>query len=235
VADVIDPKQWSLTLPTGHPGHPDEIPPAQLGEVDDPAAHLDHGGLLFTVHADGVTTAHSDYPRAELRELTPAGKHAAWSPKTGRHTLTVCQAVTALPPAKPQLVTAQIHDAKSDVMQVRLEGTRLIATAGDGKHKLTLDKAYRLGTPYQLRITAAAGQISVAYNGKTAGSMPATGSGWYFKTGAYLQSNTAHRDAPTATGAVRLYSATVNHSAAPSTPPAPTGAARESSQPSPAA
>ena len=64
----------------------------------------------------------------------------------------VRQAVTELPEAKPELVTAQIHDAESDVMEVRLEDKRLIAQYADGKKEFVIDPDYALGTPYDLRL-----------------------------------------------------------------------------------
>ena len=38
-----------------------------------------------------------------------------------------------------------------------------------------------------------------------------SGSGWYFKTGSYLQSNTEKGDAPDAVGKVVLYQVDVTH------------------------
>jgi hypothetical protein len=140
---------------------------------------------------------------------------ASWSNRTGTHTLSVRQAVTELPTAKPELVTAQIHDAESDVMEVRLEDKRLIAQYGGdaegGKKEFVLAPNYALGTPYDLRLVATDGRIDVFYNGKPAGSIAESGSGWYFKTGSYLQSNTEKGDAADAVGKVVLYQVDVTH------------------------
>ncbi|MBV9921564.1 MAG: polysaccharide lyase family 7 protein, partial [Pseudonocardia sp.] len=98
VNDVIDPAQWYLTLPTGQAGHPDTVTPAALARFTAPAFHLTRGaGLVLRATAGGATTAHSDYPRSELREVN-TGNLAAWSDTSGTHTLDVCQAVTELPP-----------------------------------------------------------------------------------------------------------------------------------------
>lgn len=220
VSDVIDPAQWYLTLPTGTPGRPDTVKAARLAAFTGPAFHLDpRGGLLLRATAGGVTTAHSDYPRSELREVD-RGKLAAWSDTAGTHTLQVCQAVTELPPVTPHVVVAQIHDTRSDVMEVRLEGAELLVRFAEGKKAFTLDPAYRLGTPYRLRIVAGGGRVVVFYNDRRAASIDQTGTGWYFKTGAYLQSNTAHGDAVDAGATVALFSATARHD-----PPLPGGAA----------
>ena len=145
--------------------------------------------MVFTANAGGVTTANSSYPRSELREMD-GDKLASWSNRTGTHTLAVRQAVTELPKAKPELVTAQIHDTESDVIEIRLEDNRLIAQYADGKKEFVVDPDYVLGTPYDLRLVAADGRIDVWYNGNHAGGVAQSGSGWYFKTGSYLQSNT---------------------------------------------
>jgi hypothetical protein len=215
VADVIDPEQWYLTLPTGKAGDPDTVDGTKLTTLSNPAFQFDRrrGGVQFRAPVSGVTTKNSDYPRSELREET-GGEHAAWSNTSGTHTLDVCQAVTEVPEAKPHVVTAQIHDTKSDVMEVRLEGTKLIAQYADGKKDFVLDPAYKLGTPYAVRIRAADGRITVSYNGKKMGTIDQSGRGWYFKTGSYVQSNTDKGDKADAAGTVELYSAVVQHDGA---------------------
>lgn len=211
---LLDLTNWYLTLPTGSSGTPDTVPQPTLTGYSGDFFRLDaaHDGIVFTANAGGVTTAHSAYPRSELREMEGTSK-ASWSNTTGTHTLTLRQAVTALPTAKPELVTAQIHDAQSDVIEIRLQGDQLVAAYADGKRSFALDPAYVLGTPYDLSLVAADGRIDVYYNGRHAGGITQSGSDWYFKTGCYLQSNTAHGDAPDTVGQVVLYSLQVDHSA----------------------
>ena len=124
--------------------------------------------------------------------------------------MSVRQAVTELPEAKPELVTAQIHDAESDVMEVRLEDKRDGPVRGRGEG-VRPRPDYTLGTPYDLRLVATDGRIDVLYNGRPAGSIVQSGSGWYFKTGSYLQSNTEKGDAADAVGKVVLYRVRVIH------------------------
>ena len=104
--------------------------------------------------------------------------------------MTVRQAVTELPKAKPELVTAQIHDAESDVMEVRLEDKRLIAQYAEGKKEFVVDPT----TPSARRTTCGWWRPTAASTSSTtanpAGSIAQSGTGWYFKTGSYLQSNT---------------------------------------------
>ena len=152
---MLDPSDWYLTLPTGHKGDPDTVAMPKLADHSCTAFHLNDAkdGVVFTANAGGVTTSGSSYPRSELREMT-GSKLASWTNTHGTHTLTVRQAVTTLPKAKPDVVTAQIHDANDDVLEVRLEGSKLIAQYNDGKTDVTLDPDYTLGTAYDLTLTA---------------------------------------------------------------------------------
>jgi len=112
---------------------------------------------------------------------------------------------------KPHVVTAQIHDAEDDVIEVRLEGQRLLVASDNGSNKITLDPAYVLDTPYDLEIDAAGGHIRVSYNATPKADITTSGSGWYFKAGSYVQSNPSRGDTPDAVGQVLLYSLTVQH------------------------
>jgi Alginate lyase len=212
-SQVLDLHNWYLTLPTGDSGEPDTVRQPALTSYSSPFFQLDpaRDGVVLTSNAGGVTTANSSYPRSELREMDGANL-ASWSNQSGTHTMEVRQAVVQLPKAKPEVVTAQIHDTKSDVMEVRLEGKRLIGQYADGKQEFVIDPAYVLGTPYDLRIVATGGRIDVWYNGNHAGGLSQSGSGWYFKTGSYLQSNTDRGDAADAVAKVVLYSVGVTHS-----------------------
>lgn len=210
---LIDLSDWYLTLPTGEEGDPDTVEQPRLATFSSDWFHLDPrgDGIVFTSNAGGVTTENSTYPRSELREMDGEDK-ASWSNRAGVHTMALRQAVTAVPPRKPEVVTAQIHDRKSDVVEIRLEGTRLVAQYDDGDSDVVIDPAYVLGTPYDLRLVATQGRVDVSYNGRIVASITTSGDGWYFKTGSYLQSNTAKGDAPGAVGQVVLYSLQVTHS-----------------------
>jgi poly(beta-D-mannuronate) lyase len=212
---LLDLTNWKLTLPTGQKGKknkPEEIEEPELSSFTNDFFHLNdtRDGVVFTANVGGVTTSGSSYPRSELREMNGSEK-ASWSNTTGTHVLRVRQAVTKLPEVKPHVVTAQIHDADDDVIEVRLEGRHLLVEYDDGDHEVTLDGAYVLGTPYDLEITAAGGRVRVSYNGKRMADIDKRGSGWYFKTGSYVQSNPRRGDAPDARSQVVLYSLRVRH------------------------
>ena len=58
---------------------------------------------------------------------------------------------------------------------------------------------------------AADGHIRAVYNGTPKGEIVKSGSGWYFKTGTYVQSNPSWGEASDAVGQVVLYSLDVQH------------------------
>lgn len=212
-AQVIDLRNWYLTLPTGASEKPDDVYQPRLATYGSKYFKLNdtHDGVVFAANAGGVTTKNSNYPRSELREMSGGGK-ASWSNTTGTHTMRVRQAVKSVPSAKPEVVTAQIHDASSDVVEIRLEGRALIAQYNDGRTNVPIDPNYRLGTPYDLKIVASGGRIQVFYNGAKKADIEKSGSGWYFKAGSYLQSNTTKGDDAGAVGEVVLYALDVTHS-----------------------
>jgi hypothetical protein len=213
-ADLLNLSDWFLTLPTGVEGDPDDVhPPALASFLDSDWFRLNdtRDGVVFRANAGGVTTENSNYARSELRELKD-GEPASWSNETGTHTMSLRQAVTRLPEVKPHVVTAQIHDGDDDVVLVRLEGERLMAQYDDGASAIVIDPAYVLGTRYDLRIVAANSRIEIFYNDRLAAEIPRSGSGWYFKTGSYVQSNPERGESPDAVAEVVVYSLRVEHS-----------------------
>jgi poly(beta-D-mannuronate) lyase len=211
-SDLVDLKNWYLTLPTGADGNPDTVQPAELAGYTSTYFQLneERDGVVFTAPVDGVTTKNSSYPRSELREMEGTDE-ASWSNASGTHMLRATEAVTELPRAKPELVTAQIHGGDDDVMQIRLEGTHMMVRYDDGAKQVTLDPNYRLGTPYDIEIVAADNAVRVRYNGEQKADLPLSGSTWYFKAGAYVQSNPSKGDTAAAAGQVIIYSLEVDH------------------------
>jgi hypothetical protein len=210
--DLLDLENWFLTLPIGPPGDPDSIDQPELLDYRSEWFDLtpDGAGVVFRAPAGGVTTKNSKYPRSELREMNGEEK-AAWSNTEGTHTLQTRQAITEVPRAKPEVVSAQIHDGGDDVMQIRLEGPTLVAQYADGKEQIVIDPDYRLGTPFDLRIVAANGRITVFYDGEQRAEIERSGSSWYWKIGAYTQSNPERGDGADAEGEVVVYSLSIEH------------------------
>jgi Alginate lyase len=210
--DLLDLENWFLTLPIGPAGDPDSIDQPELLDYRSEWFDLtpDGTGVVFRAPAGGVTTKNSKYPRSELREMNGEEK-AAWSNTEGTHTLETRQAITEVPRTKPEVVSAQIHDGGDDVLQIRLEGPTLVAQYDDGREQIVIDPVYRLGTPYDLRIVAADGRITVFYNGQRRAEIERSGSSWYWKIGAYTQSNPERGEDADAEGVVVVYSLSIEH------------------------
>jgi hypothetical protein len=86
---AIDYSIWELQLPIGSGNSPTTVPPSQLASFTDIYFYrAPDGGQIFMDPATGVTTADSNHCRTELRESTPSGAAASWSP-SGTNTMTV--------------------------------------------------------------------------------------------------------------------------------------------------
>lgn len=216
-ASRLDLTNWKIALPidTNHAGSPDEIKQPEIASFSLPPYFVSNpngAGVVFRAHAGGATTKNSKYPRSELREMTDGGhSEAGWSNQSGKHTMTVRQAVTHLPERKSEVVTAQIHDDSDDIVMVRLENRRLFVEA-DGSEIGVLNPEYVLGTPYVVTITAERNAIKVYYDGELKVSYDKDGTDYYFKVGCYTQSNTERGDKPDAYGEVIIYDLKVEHS-----------------------
>lgn len=207
--EVLDLRGWKLTLPVA--GAREIGQPELAGYADEWFSVRPDGGVAFRAECGADTTDGSHYPRSELREMTGNAK-ASWSNTSGTHTLSIDQAITRTPVVKPEVVAGQIHDGGDDVIQIHLSGRRLTVKYADGKKSILLDDAYALGARHRIDITAAGGRVKVAYNGAQKADLALSGSGWYWKVGAYVQSNTSKGDAPDAAGEVVVYAARVGHS-----------------------
>ena len=215
---AIDLKNWKLTLPTSDPKGPDEIKQPALNSFQNEWFKTDaEGAIHFKAPISGVTTKRSNYPRSELREMIKDGKtNASWSSKKGTHTLLLEEAITALPKTKKHIVVVQIHDAKDDILVVRLEGSKLWINV-NGKNVHLLNASYKLGERFSIKFVVNNGQSQVFYNGSTSPvyALKKSYSGAYFKAGSYPQSNCSKEEASLCNdqnfGEVVIYQAMVTH------------------------
>lgn len=214
---VIDLSCWKLTVPydTERKGNPDEIAQPELNMFEDANCFRttkSKDGVVFQARCDGLTTKNSEYPRSELREMTRDGKdEASWGTADGAiHSLLVVQAITRTPSVKPHVVCTQIHDAKDDVMVVRLEGKRLFIETCESA-KIDLDRNYKLATKFTLRIEAGGGHIKVWYNDALKMDWQTSRTGCYFRAGCYTQSNTRKGDRPDSYGQVVIHKLQAAH------------------------
>jgi hypothetical protein len=217
-AKVLDLSHWKLTVPMSSNGlgPAAEIKQPQLALFQDrhvffvdPRAKA----VIFRAPCGGVTTKGSKYPRSELREMSGSNPEspADWATTDSEiHTLTVIEAVTHLPDHKPHVCCAQIHDAKSDLIEVRVERGKLFVQR-DKASDAELDANYQLGTFFELKIVAGQGHVQAFYNGVPKMDWEVSRKGCYFKAGCYTQSNVEKGDAAEAYGevAIRKLSVTI--------------------------
>ncbi|MBP9719460.1 MAG: polysaccharide lyase family 7 protein [Candidatus Levybacteria bacterium] len=220
-AKVLNLTNWKITLPIGSDEKPTEVkqPVLTTYELNPWFVSIDNGkAVRFRAPVSSVTTSGSNYPRSELREMTNNGtQQASWSSSTGIHTMTVDQAITAVPTTKKHVVAGQIHDADDDVIVIRLEYPKLYVNV-DGDNVVTLEENYQLGKRFTVKFVAQNGQTKVYYNGNTTPAYTLTKDyiGAYFKAGAYTQSN-CNREGQTSLcndnnyGEVVIYDVDVTH------------------------
>jgi hypothetical protein len=176
--------------------------------------------VVFRAPVGGSTTANSENPRSELREMRSNGTdEAGWNMKSGTHTMTIVQAITSRPrrdDGKNPVVAGQIHDEPDDVTVARLEGPHLVATRDDkvsGSGTFILIPNYKLGTYFTLKMVANASGTTYYINGVRKGTiaMVRDGKGNYFKAGAYTQAHSGNGGVPGTYGEVRIKSLIVTH------------------------
>ena len=171
-------------------------------------------GVVFTAGVGGATTENSKYARSELRELSASGSLAAWSARSGTHTMTVTGSVDHLPTNKPQVSLAQIHGSSDLPLIVMATGycdapcshdsltraippghVQLMTKENNDASRGVLDPDYALGSRYTLTIEVHAGIASLTYRNLDSGvtgtrsfTVRSTQS-LYFKAGCYTLSN----------------------------------------------
>lgn len=215
-SEILDLTCWKITMPYADKKsgkakeikHPDFL---SFKKAENFFVNKSGDGVVFRAHCTNATTKSSKYPRCELREMKGGGKEkASWSTSDGKHTMTINQAITATPPVKKHVVCAQIHDAKDDLMMVRLEGKKLFVERnkiGD----VMLDANYVLGTKFEVKIEAENGRVKVWYNDELKMDWQVSANGCYFKAGCYTQSNPSKGDKPESFGEVVIYKLQVKH------------------------
>lgn len=215
-AQVLNLSNWKLTLPIGTAESPTEILQPQLATyMIDPWFIVQNGAVRFRAPVNAPTTSGSSYPRSELREMKNSGKEkASWSSTIGIHSMTIDQAITAVPATKRHVVAGQIHDASDDVIVIRLEYPKLSVNV-DGSNAYLLDGNYVLGKRFTVRFDVSGGETKVYYNGTLSYTLAKAYTGAYFKAGAYTQSNcsreAAHLCLNSNFGEVVIYSLQVSH------------------------
>lgn len=196
-AQILDLTSWKLTLPTTAPGTPNlplEIRQPQLATFQQQpwfTSIPDKTGVVFRAPVSAPTTANSNYPRTELREMSNDGlDNLFWPSISGVHSLFIEQAITAVPANKASVVAGQIHGDDDDLIVIRLDYPLLYVARG-GSNLYTLDSNYTLGKRFTIKFIASDGKIKVYYNASAdpVYTLEKKVQQAYFKAGVYAQSN----------------------------------------------
>jgi len=220
-SDLLGLLYFELTLPIANPatGYAMIVKQPDLAKFSSNDYFFtlpNSNGVVFRAPVGGATTSGSQYPRTELREMANAGsQEASWSTNSGTHVMKLRESVDHLPVAKPQLVFAQIHGAKDDLIELEISNesgkNRLYVDHNGIRYGSDLDSNYVLGVQFEVEISANNGYVDVAYNGVQHVHQALSDDGDYFKAGCYTQSNPSKGDLPNAYGQVTIYRVQVTH------------------------
>jgi hypothetical protein len=220
-SDLLGLSYFELTLPVANPatGNAAIVKQPELAKYfnnDYFFSLANSSGVVFRAPVGGATTSGSQYPRTELREMANVGsQEASWSTTSGTHAMKLRESVDHLPAAKPQVVFAQIHGAKDDLIELEISNAggrnRLYVNHNGKQYGSDLDSNYVLGAQFEVDVSSADGYVDVAYNGVQHVHQALSDNGDYFKAGCYTQSNTSKGDSPSAYGQVTIYRVQVTH------------------------
>lgn len=214
----IDLANWHLTLPIKRDDRSDAkiiYNPELMNFDNEFFKRTPTGSIMFSCNAGGATTKNSKYPRSELREMNNQ-KRASWSAYDYSE-MTCTLTIHAIPLVKKDVVVCQIHDGKSDVMEVLIKNSRLYVRGSVGsktKDYGTLEGKYVLGTKFKVRIVCRGGRIKVYYNNSTTPKLDFKYVGDdknYFKAGCYMQSNPSKGEDPNTLAKVEVFALNVKH------------------------
>lgn len=160
------------------------------------------GNVEFRINASaGRTSANTQHPRSELRELRTDGTtKAAWDGNKDEHRMRGRSRITEVTTNRPWICFFQIHDADSDLVRVQTEGANGTSTGlsivarrtppGGGEIRTVLRSGYDVGDWVDWEIRVDAGRLRVTLDGSTVLDVTGMGrTGCYFKMGCYLQDN----------------------------------------------
>jgi hypothetical protein len=190
-SDVLDLRNWTVMLPTGTQGDPDNE--YIIGRSIPNTLFVEDGAVVFrTDVVNGVHSPNSKYARTEAREMADANwTKASWT-SAGPRWIEADLAIDASHlSTRKRINGVQIHDGGDDVCQVMLHETQGLGLMhNDGKTFESIDPSYR-GERFTCRVEVNANRIQVRYNGRVAVDIPETGTGWYWKVGCYSQTGGA--------------------------------------------
>jgi hypothetical protein len=189
-------KDWTIMLPTGSPGDPDNEYVVDRSITD--TYFVRGGGVVFRVYpAKAVHSKNSMYGRCEGRQMVPRAKwvKSEW-PSTQPHRLSARLSIDTHELAHPMVNGVQIHDGSDDVIQVQSRDGVLGVSHDDGDSWEVLDPSYA-GETFDVDVEVTGrGEIVFTYNGAETVRIPKSGSGWYWKAGCYPNTGGAKKEKP---------------------------------------
>lgn len=188
-------------------GHVDKTMSAIIAGYSEDPYFIPNGAgdaVQFQIFMNGgKTSTGTHYPRSELRELKKDGStKASWTIGSGKtHVMSGTSKVMHLPPNKPWVCFAQIHDGSGDLVRLQVEETslgagvgslRLVARihAGDsgGTENLTqIKSSYTVGESIDWKIETTGTSVKVYLSNVQKASGTCSVSGCYYKAGCYAQ------------------------------------------------
>ncbi len=209
-------QRWHLTLPTSkdQKAFPaDQIDQPDLATYSSEWFKLNDAktAVVFTSIMGGATTsAGTAFARTELRERDANGEKSAWDCANDVRSMTIRQRILKTPTHKPEMSVGQIHDAKSDNLEVFYRGPKknvdgindvgimLAKFNGMSASKApVLDDEYKIGDMMEVKVSTKAGVITVDYKNERSGKTSTVSApfdkitgGCYFKAGNYPQACT---------------------------------------------
>lgn len=189
-------KDWTIMLPTGSPGDPDN---EYLVGVSIPDTYfVRDGAVVFRCYpATANHSKNSRYGRTEGRQMVPGKKweKSSWS-SSEPHQLTARLAIDTSRLAYEIVNALQIHDGGDDVAQVQVRDGVLGVSHKDGKAWEVLDPGYG-GQTVDIKIeVTGGGELVFTYNGIEKARIEKTGSSWYWKAGCYPNTGGANEKRP---------------------------------------
>ncbi len=199
----FDLSRWNLQLPIGAKDDPEQVSSEDLVKgYTSKYFYTDSadGAMTFYDPENGVTTAHSNYPRSELCERSTNGSVANWSPKSGTHELSATLRATEIP---SHVVVGQIHlgtgtpSSTKPLLELFYANDGEISIgieespAGGNETRTNITKV-PVGTKWSYVIALSGNKITLQVNEVTRTfTMPSSfdREGMYFKAGNYDQSS----------------------------------------------
>ncbi len=214
---------WQLQLPTGSPGKPTTIQPAQLKGPNGFTngnffTDKTNGSMTFWTPEKGVTTPNSKFARSELREMNSNGTAADWQ-LPGTHRLSATVRVTQVPKS---VAVGQVHLGSGGSTKPLLElyyapsgnitlGIENSPAGGQTRHEVG---NVPLNTQWSYVVSITGGnKINLQLNGGSTRTwtIPSSfkGYGMYFKAGSYNQSSSS---STTQGSKVKFFALNISHS-----------------------